>query len=29
MFNTRMPDRFNRYRVLDDQNLELIARLRC
>jgi hypothetical protein len=24
MFNTRMPERLNRYRVLDDQNLELL-----
>jgi hypothetical protein len=24
MFNTRRPERFNRYRVLDDQNLELL-----
>jgi hypothetical protein len=24
MFNTRMPERFHRYRVLDEQNLELL-----
>jgi hypothetical protein len=24
MFNTRLPERFNRYRVLDEQNLELL-----
>jgi hypothetical protein len=24
MFNTRLPDRFNRYRVLDEQNLEVV-----
>ena len=24
MFNTRMPERFNRYRVLDEQNLEIL-----
>lgn len=24
MFNTRMPERFNRYRVLDEQNLEVL-----
>lgn len=24
MFNTRLPERFNRYRVLDEQNLEVV-----
>ena len=24
MFNTRLPERFNRYRVLDEQNLEIV-----